>query len=122
LPANAACALSPAVLKFVETVDPVRIRLPLASSAIPMVAAGVDRRNGTSAACLCLAAASAHEFEIPPQILSTFPETEVSRDFPSSFILMAALPGSAPRAFRAKGLDAAYGFYISATAKSVTFH
>jgi hypothetical protein len=92
------------------------------SQIVVIVAAGLDRRTGATAACLCLAAASAHEFEIPPQILSTFPETEVSRDFPSSFILMAALPGSAPRAFRAKGLDAAYGFYISATAKSVTFH
>jgi uncharacterized protein (TIGR03437 family) len=78
--------------------------LPAGYRAV-VIASNIDRRNSLAGVAVCMPAADAKEFRIPPMAVANLPATTVSSsDLSLGFMGVAAIPMEAP-VFRAKGLD-----------------
>jgi len=89
--------------------------------AVLILAANADRFSGDSAMCLCLAPASDARFTIPPIALGNVPPTLEDDDLSASYLLLTEMPMLPPAHIEARGLDAAFAAFVSASGRLVKF-
>jgi hypothetical protein len=89
--------------------------------AVLILAANADRFSGDSAMCLCLAPARDGQFSIPPIALGNLPPTLEEDDVSASYLLLTEIPVDPPARIEARGLDAAFAAFVSASARLVKY-
>jgi len=92
-----------------------------ANDAVLILAVNADRTSGDSAVCLCMAHAGDGQFRIPPMALGNLPATREEDDLSASFLGLLELPANSPARIEARGLDAAFAAYLSASARLVKY-
>jgi len=90
-------------------------------SAILILAVNADRFSGDSAMCLCMAPASDGRFTLPPLMLSNLPPTSEENDISASYLVLVEMPAEPPVKIEARGLDAGFAAFVSASAKVVVY-
>src|ERR1017187_4061497 len=89
--------------------------------AVLILAANADRYSGDSAVCLCMAPARDGQFSIPPIALGNLPPTLEEDDVSASYLLLTEIPVDPPARIEARGLDAAFAAFVSASARLVKY-
>jgi hypothetical protein len=89
--------------------------------AILILAVNADRYSGDSAVCLCMARAGDGRFRIPPIALGNLPPTLEDDDLSASYLVMAEIPLDPPARIEARGLDAAFAAFVSASGRLVKY-
>ena len=89
--------------------------------AILILAVNADRYSGDSAVCLCMARARDGAFRIPPIALGNLPPTLEDDDLSASYLVMAEIPLDPPARIEARGLDAAFAAFVSASGRLVKY-
>ena len=89
------------------------------NDAVLILAANADRYSGDSAMCLCLAPARDGRFTVPPIALGNLPPTLEDDDLAASYLLLTEIPVRPPARIQARGLDAAFAAFVSASARPV---
>jgi uncharacterized protein (TIGR03437 family) len=89
--------------------------------AILILAVNADRYSGDSAVCLCMARARDGRFRIPPIALGNLPPTLEDDDLSASYLVMAEIPLDPPARIEARGLDAAFAAFVSASGRLVKY-
>jgi hypothetical protein len=89
--------------------------------AVLILAANADRYSGDSAMCLCMAPARDGQFRIPPIALGNLPPTLEEDDLSASYLLLTEIPVHPPARIEARGLDAAFAAFVSASARLVKY-
>jgi uncharacterized protein (TIGR03437 family) len=89
--------------------------------AVLILAANADRYSGDSAVCLCMAPARDGQFRIPPMALGNLPPTLEEDDLSASYLLLTEIPVRPPARIQARGLDAAFAAFVSASARLVRY-
>ena len=89
--------------------------------AVLILAANADRYSGDSAVCLCMAPARDGQFRIPPMALGNLPPTLEEDDLSASYLLLTEIPVHPPARIQARGLDAAFAAFVSASARLVRY-
>jgi uncharacterized protein (TIGR03437 family) len=90
-------------------------------NAVLILAANADRYSGDSAMCLCMAPARDGQFRIPPIALGNLPPTLEEDDLSASYLLLTEIPVHPPARIEARGLDAAFAAFVSASARLVKY-
>ena len=80
-----------------------------------------DRYSGDSAVCLCMARAGDGRFRIPPIALGNLPPTLEDDDLSASYMVVAEIPLDPPARIEARGLDAAFAAFVSASGRLVKY-
>jgi uncharacterized protein (TIGR03437 family) len=91
------------------------------NDAILILAVNADRYSGDSAVCLCMARARDGSFRIPPIALGNLPPTLEDDDLSASYLVMAEIPLDPPARIDARGLDAAFAAFVSASGRLVKY-
>ena len=91
------------------------------NDAVLILAANADRYSGDSAMCLCLAPARDGRFTLPPIALGNLPPTLEDDDLAASYLLLTEIPVRPPARIQARGLDAAFAAFVSASARPVKY-
>ena len=89
--------------------------------AILILAVNADRYSGDSAVCLCMARARDGRFRIPPIALGNLPPTLEDDDLSASYMVVAEIPLDPPARIEARGLDAAFAAFVSASGRLVKY-
>ena len=91
------------------------------NDAILILAVNADRYSGDSAVCLCMAPARDGHFRIPPIALGNLPATLDEDDLTASYLVMMEIPLDPPVRIEARGLDAAFAAFVSASGRLVKY-
>jgi uncharacterized protein (TIGR03437 family) len=91
------------------------------NDAILLLAVNADRYSGDSAACLCMAQARDGHFRIPPIALGNLPATADEDDLTASYLVVMEIPLDPPVRIEARGLDAAFAAFVSASGRMVKY-
>lgn len=89
--------------------------------AILILAVNADRYSGDSAVCLCMARARDGGFRVPPIALGNLPPTLEDDDLSASYLVLAEIPLDPPVRIEARGLDAAFAAFVSASGRLVSY-
>jgi hypothetical protein len=93
----------------------------LLGDSIVITAMNLDSRTGAFGVCECLAQASAGHFTIPAAALTNIPASRGGDSLPLNFVSISEFPGQTPDPFTAPGLDRAFAFFLSASARTVDY-
>ena len=91
------------------------------NDAVLMLAVNADKMSGDSAVCLCMAHASDGHFHIPPIVLGNLPPTQEEDDLSASYLVLLEMPANSSARIEARGLDAAFAAFVSASARLVKY-
>ncbi len=96
-------------------------KAPRGDDAVLILAANADRYSGDSAMCLCMAPARDGRFTVPPLALGNLPPTLEEDDLTASYLLLMEIPVHPPARIEARGLDAAFAAFVSASGRLVKY-
>ena len=85
------------------------------------MAVNLDSRTGAMGICECLAQGRERRFTIPAADLANIPPNRGEDSLPLNLLLITEFPGRAPEPFQAPGLDRAFAFFLSTSARSVVY-
>jgi hypothetical protein len=90
-------------------------------SFVLIAAVNADNDTGALGRALCVAPAQPGRFTIPPAVLTNLPPTKPGPGLPLHTLWIIEVPGRPPKPFQGPRLDRGIAFYVSASARTVSF-